>query len=234
MYLELAMDGRIGRVNVDAAFIQEFGHDTDNPFSKQTEDINAQMAEIELVYQLDWFFPKVSALYASGDRTVKSHTATGFDAPFDNPNFAGAGFSYFQREAFQSVAQTKNQFTFFPDLRNKFLQASNAVNPGMLLLNAGFNANVSPRLQVQMNFNYYQFNDTASLEVANAVKGVPINVSTALGSEINLGVVYKPFVIDNIAFTLGASAFFPGTAILNLNGSQDTLYTVFGDITLFY
>jgi hypothetical protein len=230
VYLELAADGRIGRINIDAAYIQEFGHDTNNPFSKQAQDVVAEMAAIEVVYPIDWFFPKVSALFASGDHDVKSRTATGFDAPFDNPNFAGAGFSFFQREVFASNAQTKNQFTFYPSLRNKFVQASNNVNPGLFLLNTGFNANLTARLNLQMNFNYYQFVDANPLEVANKLAGV----SKDLGTELNLGMVYKPLMIDNIAFTLGASAFFPGHAILDLNKSQDTLYTVFGDITLFY
>ncbi len=230
VYLELAMDGRIGRFNIDAAFIQEFGHDTNNPISKQTEDISAQMAAIEIVYPLDWFFPKVSALFTSGDHDVKSRTATGFDGVFDNPNFAGAGFSFFQRETFNANAQTKNQFTFYPSVRNKFAQASNSVNPGLFLLNTGFNANLTARLNLQMNFNYYQFVDTNPLEVANKLAGV----SKDLGTELNLGLVFKPLMIDNIAFTLGASAFFPGHAILDLNKSQDTLYTLFGDLALFY
>jgi hypothetical protein len=230
VYLELAADGRIGRLNVDAAFIQEFGHDTKNPITKNAQDVSAEMAELEVVYPIDWLFPKVSVLYASGDNKVNNKNATGFDAPFDNPNFAGAGFSYFQREAFNSNAQTKNQFTFYPSLRNKFVQASNNVNPGLFLLNTGFNANLTARAQLQMNFNYYQFVDSNPLEVANKLAGV----SKDLGTEVNLGLVYKPLMIDNITFALGASAFFPGHAILDLNKSQDTLYTVFGDITLFY
>jgi hypothetical protein len=110
------------------------------------------------------------------------------------------------------------------------VQASNNVNPGLFLLNTGFNANLTARAQLQMNFNYYQFVDSNPLEVANKLAGV----SKDLGTEVNLGLVYKPLMIDNIAFALGASAFFPGHAILDLNKSQDTLYTVFGDITLFY
>ncbi len=232
VYLELAMDGRIGRFNIDAAFIQEFGHDTNNPVSKQVQNINAQMAALEVVYPMDWFFPKVSVLFASGDRDVKSRTATGFDGVFDNPNFAGAGFSYFQREALNvgAKAQLKNNFTFYPSFRNKFAKASNSVNPGLLLLNTGWDARLSSRMDLQMNFNYSEMIDASSAELASGIK----NVNRELGFEANLGFAVKPLVIDTFTFTLGASAFIPGEGMKDLVQSSNTLYTLFSDITLFY
>ena len=231
VYLELAMDGHIGRFNIDAAFIQEFGHDTNNPVSKQAVDINSQMAALEIVYPMDWFFPKVSVLYTSGDRGVGGKTSTGFDGVFDNPNFAGAGFSYFQREVLAvGVAQMKNNFTFYPSFRNKFATASNSVNPGLLLLNVGWDARLTSRMDLQMNFNYYEMIDTAAAELASGIK----DVSRDLGFEANLGFVFKPLVIDNFTFTIGASALIPGEGMKDLMKSADTLYTLFTDVTLFY
>jgi hypothetical protein len=229
--IEVAMDGHIGRINIDAAYIQEFGHDSLNPVSKQSENIIAQMAEVELVYPIDWFFPKVSFLYASGDRHVKSGTATGFDAPFDNPNFAGGGFSYFQREApAPNGAALKNQFTFYPDLRNKFFAPQNAVNPGLLLFNTGFNANLTSRANLQFNVNYYQLIDPEPWEVFSKTN----NVGRSLGLEANLGVVYKPLIVDNVAITIGVSGLMPGDAIRDVSNQGNVLYTMFLDVTAFF
>ncbi len=189
------------------------------------------MAEIELVYPLDWFFPKVSALYSSGDRNPMSHEATGFDGIFDNPNFAGGAFSYFQREAPAPFGTAlKNQFTFYPDLRNKFSQDSNSVNPGLLLLNTGFDARLTSRIAMAVNFNYYEMIDPEPVELLAKTT----NLSKDLGFEVNVAFIYKPLVVDNVQITIGAAALMPGDGLKQLNQSSDTLYTMFIDFTTFY
>ena len=231
-YFELAGDGHIGRFLVDFAFIQALGHDDFNPIAKRGVTIDAQFAAAEVAYQMDWFFPKVSALYASGDSNPKNGRAKGFDAVFDNPNFAGDGFSFFNRE---NVAPggviLSNTFSFLPNLRTKAADPVNFVNPGIFLLNAGFQANLTTRLQYQANFNYYHLMASEPVEL----KAKKAKVGGDIGGEINMGLVYKPLIVDNLIIQFGASALRPGDTIKDLNGGdRDKLYTVFTAITAIY
>jgi hypothetical protein len=238
-YFELAADGRIGRINVDAAFIQAVGHDDFNPVAKRSQEINGQFAELTVAYPIDWIVPQVAALYASGDHHPTSGTGTGFDAPFDNPNFAGAGFSFWDREALNNVGGQfiKNAFSVLPNLRNRFQAPTNFDNPGLLLLNAGINAKITTRLNLLANFNYYSFMAPEAVEQAvfDNQKGRVVHVGHELGFEVNAGFVYKPFIIDQYQLAIGTSAFMPGDGIKSVNnGGNDTLYTLFAAWTMFY
>lgn len=232
-YAEIAADGHIGRVNVSAAFIQAFGHDEFNKVAGQEVDISGQMAALELAYPMDWFVPKVSAMYVSGDHDAKNSHATGFDGIFDNPTFAGAGFAFYQREQLQvgpGKAILSNGASFYPNLRNKGAEPSNFVNPGLLLLNTGVDAKITTRLNAAVNFNYYREIDPESAEiVAKAGTG-----KKYLGAEANLGMFYRPMIVDNLIITFGASVFAPGDAIKDLNKSNDSFFAVFTALTATY
>ena len=230
VYFELAAEGRIGKqFLLSAAFIQALGEQERNSISKRDETINAQMAAIELAYQMDWFFPKISVLYASGDNNVKDGQARGFDGIFDNPQFAGAGFSYFNREnLFVGGKRTKAAFSLYSDLHNKFNDEANFVNPGLILLNTGFDAKLTTRLTMQMNFNYYMFADTQPLE---AQFKKPF-IGNEIGFEPSIGFFYKPFIVDNVIITTGASALVPGSGFKDLNNRKETLYNSFVAFTL--
>ena len=66
-WLELAWAGRLGRVETTGAFIQAWGHDSNNPIAGRPINANAQLVAAEVKYPMDWIKPKVSVLYASGD-----------------------------------------------------------------------------------------------------------------------------------------------------------------------
>ena len=56
------------------------------------------MAALEVSYDRDWLAPATSrSSTPSGDRNPRDRTRTGFDSIFDRPNFAGGGFSFFNR-----------------------------------------------------------------------------------------------------------------------------------------
>jgi len=86
--------GHFGRLNVDHAFYFVNGHDTKNPIAGRSVDIAAYMGALELSYDRDWLRPKISYFHASGDGDPIDGKAHGFDAIFDNPQFAGGGFSF--------------------------------------------------------------------------------------------------------------------------------------------
>jgi len=237
VYFELAGDGRIGRVNVSTALICAVGRDEFNPIAQRETTINSQLYALELAYQLDWFIPKISFLYASGDADATDGNARGFDAPFDNPFFAGAGFSYLQREAVAPGGVIlANTFSFLPNLRTKTNDPVNFVNPGFLLFNAGFDALITTRLTALFNVNAYRIVHADPVNTkAEQLSGTPTQVGKDLGAEFNMGVVYKPLIIDNFVIVVGTSWLYPGATIKDLNaGNGEPLYTVFSAVTLIY
>src|SRR5262249_7384 len=88
-YYGLTGDGHIGRVNINHAFYQVLGHDSGNPIASQYDprkayqDINAQMAAVELSQDRDWIRYRASFFWASGDKDPRDGTARGFDSIFD-------------------------------------------------------------------------------------------------------------------------------------------------------
>src|SRR5207248_8048808 len=116
-----------------------------------------------------------------------------------------------------------NAFSFYPNLRNKNFDPSNFVNPGLLLLNTGVDAKLTTRLQAAVNFNWYREIDSQSAEIiAKAGAG-----HRYLGAEANVGVFYRPFIVDNLIVTFGASVFAPGDAIKDLDKSNDSFFALF-------
>src|SRR2546430_6573190 len=91
-------DGHIGPINVTHAFYQVVGRENRNPINDRAQDISAQMAALEVSTDLDWLRPRASFFWASGDSKPADRVARGFDTIFDNPNFAGGGFSYWVRQ----------------------------------------------------------------------------------------------------------------------------------------
>jgi len=229
-WLEAAWIGRINRFEYAGAFIQALGQDKANPIAGRSVNVNAQLAALQVTMPMDWLRPKVAALYASGDSNPNDGTATGFDGIFDNPNFAGGGFSYLQRSAINvGGAQVSNTFSFYPNLRNKAAAPSNFVNPGAVILNTGFDARITARLQGQVNLNYYQFVHTQVLEQLAGQQ-----IGKKIGIEANFGLIYKPLIVDNVIITGGFSFLDPGAGITDLTNDSSLLYTAFSSVTLVY
>ena len=92
-YLGLAGDGHFDRLNLTFASYYAFGHDKENPVSQRSTDIHAFFAAAEASLDFDWYRLKLFGAYASGDDDPTDDHAGGFDAIFENPNFAGADTS---------------------------------------------------------------------------------------------------------------------------------------------
>ena len=75
VYLGWAGDGHIDRYNITHAFYWALGHDTLNPIANQAQEINAQMAAVEVSYDRDWARFRTSFFYSSGRRQRRT-TAT--------------------------------------------------------------------------------------------------------------------------------------------------------------
>ena len=233
-YLGWASEGHIGRINVSHAFYQALGKDEFNNIAARETDINAQLAFLELSIDSDWLRYQTSVYFASGDDNARDGQANGFDSIQDNPKVAGGEFSYFNRQTIRITdrggAGLNQRLSLVPDLRsNKFLGQANFVNPGLLLVNVGASAEVTPTATVIGNANYVQFANTAVLET---ILG-QANIDNEAGIDLSLGVEYRPFLNNNIIVKGFGAIFQPLAGFREIYGGQ-TLWQLGTELTLVY
>ncbi len=241
-YLELAAEGVIGSFGVSGAFIQAIGHDQSNPFTTDSlvagrpVDINAQFAALEITRPTNWFTPRASILYASGDKNPTDGKGRGFDAIFDNANFAGGNFTYFNREQLQGRnTQLTNFNSFLPNLRNRFFDPMNFVNPGIMVLTAGCDTTVTTKVNAFVNYNYYRYMEPAAIEQAIVASGgTPVSIDNDIGQDMTLGLQYRPLIINNITFNFGSTGFVQGKGFRAITGNDDMLFTHFLNAVIVY
>jgi hypothetical protein len=228
-YYGLTGDGHIGRLNLTHAFYQVLGHDSFNPIAGRRVGINAQMAAAELSIDKDWLRLRASFFYASGDKKPRDGTARGFDAIFDNPNFVGGFFSFWNREGIRLTSTGVALVapgSLIPSLRSSKIQGqANFVNPGLFVYNAGLDVEITPKLRGFANLNLIRFDRTAPLELVLFQKPIRAGV----GADSGLGVTYRPPLTDNIVITGGVNAFTPFRGFKDIYTGQ-TLLSVFGNV----
>ena len=221
--------GHIRRINLTHAFYQAVGEDTFNPISGRSVTVNAQIAAVELSYDRDWIRYRVSTFYTSGDANPRDGRARGFDSIDDLPNFAGGIFSFWNREDIRllgSGVQLTTDGSLIPSLRSSKEEGqANFVNPGIFLVNAGADFDITPKLKGFANFNYLRFERTEPLEYV--LFESPIRHS--IGEDFGIGVTYRPPLSENIILTGGASALQPGDGFKDIYTSR-TLFSLFGSV----
>ncbi|MBW3597881.1 MAG: hypothetical protein KY475_11480, partial [Planctomycetes bacterium] len=228
--------GHIHRINVVHAYYTVFGRDSLNPLAGKPQDITAHMAALELSYDRDWVRFRGSAFYASGDDDIDDDDAEGFDAIFDNPNFAGGKFSYWQRQQVRLFGVNLVQReSLVPNLRSsKFQGQTNFVNPGLYLLNVGLDADITPKLKSINNVNFLWFEHRDVLEQLVFQS----NINSEIGTDLSAGLEYRPLLNNNIIIEGGVSALIPGDGFEDLYnpiaGDVDTLYAAFAEVILLY
>jgi hypothetical protein len=209
-YLGWTGNGHFGRINVNHAFYEALGTDSLNPIAGRPVTINAQMGAAEVSIDKDWVRYKISAFYASGDGNPRGGRATGFDTIVDDPSFAGGIFSFWDREELRlpgtGIALTPGN-SLLPSMRtSKEEGQANFVNPGLFLVNAGANFDLTPKLKTFLNVNYLRFERTAP--IALLLFESPIH--NTIGVDASVGFQYRPPLSENISITGGAAALFPG------------------------
>ena len=244
-YMGWAGDGHIGRINVSHAFYHVEGRDSFNPIQGQEAHIRANMAAAELSYDRDWIRFRTSYFWASGDDNPNDCYAEGFDTILDNPNFAGGQFSYWQRQSIRLFGVNLVQRdSLVPDLRSSKTQGqSNFVNPGLHLVNGGMDFELTPKLKAISNVNLLWFDTTESLERF----AFQDNIRRRIGTDLSLGLEYRPRLSDNIIVSGGVSSLVPGKGFDDLfgvtdpisttstgPGKADTLHALFLDFILTY
>jgi hypothetical protein len=228
-YLGWTGNGHFGRINVNHAFYEALGTDSLNPIAGRPVTINARMAAAEVSLDKDWVRYKVSTFYASGDGNPRGGRATGFDTIVDDPNFAGGIFSFWDREELRlpgtGIALTPGD-SLLPSMRTSKTEGqANFVNPGIFLVNAGVNFDVTPKLKSFLNVNYLRFERTAPIELL--LFESPIH--NTIGVDTSLGFQYRPPLSENISITGGAAALFPGQGFRDIF-TGTTQFSVFANV----
>jgi len=223
--------GHIKRINVTHAFYQAVGEDTFNPIAGRPVTVNAQFAAGEFSYDRDWVRYRVSTFYTSGDANPRDSRARGFDSILDLDSFAGGLFSFWNREAIRltgSGVLLTAPGSLIPSLRaSRDEGQSNFVNPGIFLINAGADFDITPKLKGFANANYLRFERTESLEDI-LLQG---SIRHSIGVDYGAGVTYRPPLSENMVLTGGAAMLTPGDGFRDIYGGK-TLFSLFGSVKL--
>jgi Carboxypeptidase regulatory-like domain len=204
-YLGLSGDGHLGRLNLTHSYFFALGRDDRNPIAGRSVRIKSNMAAVEASIDKDYFRFKGSFFWAQGDANPTDSKATGFDAILDDPNFAGGQFSFWNRNGIrltQTGVGLVQPNSLLPSLRSSKTQGqANFVNPGIFIYNAGVDVEVTQRLKAIFNVNYLRFHRTESLEYLLFQN----HIRHDIGWDYSVGVAYRPFLINNVTMTFGAS-----------------------------
>ena len=236
-YLGINGDGHFGAWNVTSSMYAALGTDDRHPIAQQRQNIRAGFAAAEVSRDFSWLRVRANALIASGDKNPFDGNATGFDAIFENPQFAGADTSFFIRQAVPLIGgggvTLSNRNGLLPSLRSSKDQGqSNFVNPGLILAGVGADADLTPQIRVLGNVSSLRFVNTSVVGVLRN-QAPP---SKNLGVDVSLGVQYRPFMSQNIVFNASAAALLPGKGLKQLydEDKRGAQYSVLMNLLLTY
>ena len=231
-YLGYSGDGHFGRLNLTTSFYYAFGEEEDAVFSGRSSDIDAFFFAVEPSMDFDWIRARASFLYGSGDDDPFDDKSQGFDAIFENPQFAGADTSYWIRQGVPLIGGGRVALSQRNGILNSMRSSkehgqSNFTNPGILLLGGGVDMDLLPELRLSFNANYLAFADTEVLEVARN-QG---SVDEEIGLDLSAAIIWRPFMSQNVVVRLSYAQLFAGDGFEDLYGDDDP-YSFLGNIIL--
>ncbi len=235
-YLGLNGDGRIGLMNLTASAYYAFGEQTNDRFPDAKDKIRAHFVAAEISRDWDWTRWRLSALWASGDNDPFDGKATGFDAIFENPLFAGSDTSFWIRQPVPliggGIVNLSQRNGLLNNLRSsKELGQSNFINPGTRLLGVGADFDITPELRVSFNANQLWFDHTAVLESVRQ-QG---NISRNIGMDLSVAMIWRPFMSQNVVFRLSGATLLAGSGFDDLFGQdRQTPYSILANLVLMY
>lgn len=230
-YLGYNGDGHFGRLNVTTSYYYAFGETDPGVFVDQKVDIEAMFFATELSMDFDWFRPRVSFLYGSGDDDPFDDKATGFDAIFENPQFAGSDTSYWIRQPVPLIGGGRVTLSSRNGVLNslrssKELGQSNFTNPGIVLIGVGFDMDLTPELRLSSSVNQLYFDETAVLEVARN----QANIDNDIGLDASISLIYRPFMTQNVVLRASYARLIPGEGYDDLYEDDGNDYFLFNMI----
>ena len=239
VYLGYNADGRIGRINLSGSVYGALGEDRNSIFTDEPADIRALFAAAELSYDVDWMRFRLSGAYASGDGDPYDDEETGFDAVFENPIFAGADTSYWIRQNIpfagggRAIALSGRNGLLNSLRSSKEQGQSNFNNPGLVLVGAGADFDLTPELRLTANANHLWFDNTATLEVLRNEGSIPRDI----GFDLSAAATWRPHANQNIVFRLSGATLLAGDGFRDLfdrEGGGSAYYSVLANAILTY
>lgn len=227
-YLGYNADGRVGRVNLTSSAYYAFGEDRNSIFTSRKAKIRSHFAAVEPSMDFDWVRVRLTGLYASGDKNPYDNKERGFDAIFENPQFAGSDTSYWIR---QTIPFAGGGRVIAVNARNGILNSlrsskeegqSNFNNPGTVILGGGTDMDVTPQLRVSTNINRIAFANTTIVKALRQEGSIP----KSLGWDASVSTIYRPFMTQNIVLRVSGAIFDPGKGFRDLfaNAPRDKRY----------
>jgi len=235
-YLGYSGDGHFGRFNLSTSTYFAIGNQTSTRLRSTDEDIKAFFFAAEGSMDFDWFRPKLSILFASGDDDPFDRTAKGFDAIFENPQFAGGDTSFIIRQNVPFIGgggvALMGRNGILPSLRSSKEQGqSNFINPGIQMIGIGADADLLPQLRLSFNWNYFRFDKTEVLEALRQ-QG---NIDKELGHDVSMSLIWRPFMSQNLVVRLSAAGLIGGEGFDDLYGNEAEMpYSLLANIVLMY
>jgi hypothetical protein len=243
VYLGIAGSGHFGRINVEDALYFVAGRDSLNPIAgpgrlgrdePDEVDIRAFMGALELSIDRNWYRPKIAYFYASGDDDPVDRDAEGFDAIFDNPAFAGGGFSFWNRMGIRlagSGVTLVNRGSLLPDLRSSKEEGQpNFVNPGIHLASAAVDLELTPKLKAVLTANHLRFDSTEVLKLVLFQS----RIDREIGWDLSAGARWRPYLNQNLVVVGGVAAFLPGQGFADIYEDDSPLYAAFANVIVTY
>ncbi len=220
-YLGFNTDGHIGRLNLTTSLYYLMGEQEGSPFTDEDADIEAAFAAAELSIDTDWIRWRASLLWGSGDDDPFDDSENGFDAVFENPQFAGADTSYWIRQSVPLVGGGKVALSTRNGVLNSLRASkehgqSNFTNPGIRLLGVGADLDLMPELRVSFNVNQLWFDRTEVLEVAR----LQPDIDRSIGRDLSVAAIYRPLMSQNIVFRLSYASLQPDDGFEALFGDD--------------
>jgi hypothetical protein len=209
-YLGINGDGHVGRLNLTHSYYYAFGRDEQSPIAGRPVRVSSNMAAVEASIDHDYLRFRGSFFFAQGDKNPTDDRANGFDAIFDDPNFIGGQFSFWNRNGIrltQTGVGLVQPNSILPSLRSSKIEGqANFVNPGIFIYNGGVDAEITQRIKAVFNVNYLRFHRTEPLEYVLFQN----RIRHEIGWDLSLGVAYRPLLINNVTLTFGAATLKPG------------------------
>lgn len=228
VYLGYNADGRIGRLNLTASATYALGTNRNSIFTSRPAKIRSFFLAAEPSIDFDWTRIRLSGLYASGDSNPYDDTERGFDAIFENPQFAGADTSYWIRQIIPFAGggraigvNTRNGI--LNNLRSSKEQGqSNFNNPGTILAGIGADFDVLPELRLSSSVNHLWFVNTAIIQALRVEGTIP----KTIGTDISGSAIYRPKFNQNLVLRLSGAVFEPAAGFNNLftNSPRNSRY----------
>ena len=225
-YLGLNGDGHFGVWNLTSSAYLATGNTSYDPIAQKPQTIEATFLAAELSRDFDWLRVRASALMASGDKNPYDDKSTGFDAIFENPQFAGADTSYWIRQAVPLIGgggvALSGRNGVLPSLRSSKDQGqSNFVNPGLNLIGLGVDADVTPQLRLIGNVSWLSFESTKVLQVLRNQS----NIARDIGTDMSVAVQYRPYMTQNLVLNASMAWLEPGQGYKDLYATGERPYS---------